>query len=375
MPVLNYLTRIQFDHGALDQLGKELSRNTCERPLIVTDAGLREVGLLDVLLSALPEGLPQVVYDETPGNPTEVAVLTALELYHEEGCDSVIGLGGGSAMDLGKAVALLAVNEGPLERFDPLQGGARLIRDTAPLIAIPTTAGTGSEVSVGTVIILEDGRKATFASNKLVPKAAICDPDLTLGLPPLLTAATGMDAVTHCIEAVLSPVVNPPADGIGLDGLHRAWRALPRAVEDGTDKEARWHMMMAATEGALAFVKGLGGVHSMSHAAGRLSDLRLHHGTLNAVILPTILRFNRPGSEAQYERLATAMGLASGEELPEAVAEMNRTLGLPSRLGEMGIEASMIEDLAHHAEIDLATRTNPRAIDRHQFAELFEQAL
>jgi alcohol dehydrogenase class IV len=375
MAVLSYLTTTHFDFGAVRLLPKELERLGVRRPLIATDRGVRAAGLLDAILSTLKEGRDLPVFDGTPPNPTEAATLAAFDLYQAAGCDGVIGLGGGSAMDLGKAVALLAGSGGPLDRYDPLTGGARRIAKVAPIIAIPTTSGTGSEVSVGFVIVMRDGRKLTFASPKMIPRVAICDPELTLGLPPALTAATGMDAVTHCIEAILSPVVNPPAEGIGYDGLRRAWRHIETAVRDGADRDARWHMMMASTEGAMAFVKGLGAVHAMSHAAGRLPQLKLHHGTLNAVILPTILRFNEGVSPEKYERLAEAMGLSKAADLADAVTARNRALGLPGGLAAMGITEGMIADLVPHAVADLSTRTNPRPADAAAYAALFAAAL
>jgi alcohol dehydrogenase class IV len=375
MAILSYLTTTHFDFGAVRVLPKELERLGVRRPLIATDKGVRAAGLLDLVLDTLKEGRGLPVFDGTPSNPTEDATLAAFDLYQSEGCDGVIGLGGGSSMDLGKAVALLAGSGGPLDRFDPVVSGARNITKVAPIIAIPTTSGTGSEVSVGFVIIMKDGRKLTFASPKMIPRIAICDPELTLGLPPALTAATGMDAVTHCIEAILSPAINPPAEGIGYDGLRRAWRYIEAAVQDGADREARWHMMMASTEGAMAFVKGLGAVHAMSHAAGRLPDLKLHHGTLNAVILPTILRYNDGVSPEKYARLAEAMGLSKSENLADAVTARNRELGLPDGLAAMGLSEGMIADLVPHAVADLSTRTNPRPADAAAYASLFAAAL
>ncbi|MCW5733399.1 MAG: iron-containing alcohol dehydrogenase [Enhydrobacter sp.] len=375
MAVLSYLTTTHFDFGAVRLLSKELDRLGVRRPLVATDEGVRAAGLLDTVLGSLANSRDVAVFDGTPSNPTEAATLAAFDLYQAAGCDGVVGLGGGSAMDLGKAVALLAGSGGPLDRYDPLTGGGRYIATVAPIIAIPTTSGTGSEVSVGFVIVMGDGRKLTFASPKMIPRVAICDPGLTFGMPPMLTAATGMDAVTHCIEAILSPVVNPPAEGIGYDGLRRAWRYLEAAVNNGADREARWNMMMASTEGAMAFVKGLGAVHSMSHAAGRLPTLKLHHGTLNAVILPTILRFNDGVSSEKYERLAEAMSLPKDADLADAVIARNRALGLPSGLASMGLTAGMIPDLVPHAVADLSNRTTPRPADAAVYADLFAAAL
>ncbi len=375
MALLTYLTTTHFDHGAIKMLAPELKRLGVSRPLFVTDRGVRAAGLLDRVLAGLADATGVPVYDGTPGNPTERATLEALALYRAEACDGVVCLGGGSSMDLGKSVALLAVSGEPLARFDPLQGGAKHIRGVAPVICIPTTSGTGSEVSVGVVIVLDDGRKLTVASPQLIPKVAICDPELTLGLPPLLTAATGMDAITHCIEAFLTPAINPPAEGVALDGLYRGWRHIETAVADGANRDARWHMMMASTEGAMAFIKGLGAVHSMSHAVGRRDDLRAHHGTLNALILPTVLRFNAAACADKYVRLRQAMGLDAGADLAAAVAARNAAIGLPKGLAALGVTRAMIPDLVPHALADLAHFGTPVKPTAEQYAQLYEQAL
>ncbi len=375
MPQINYLNTTHFDFGAIALLPREMARLGITRPLIATDKGLAAAGLLDRLLAVLDGGNAPVIYDDTPGNPTEEAVKAALALYRAGECDGVVCMGGGSPMDLGKAVALLARNDGPLAHYDPLTGGRDRIADVAPVIAIPTTAGTGSEVSVGMLIILDDGRKLTITSPLLIPRVALCDPELTLGLPPMLTAATGMDAVTHCIEAFLARSVNPPAEGIALDGLWRAWQYLPRAVADGGDRDARWQMMMASTEGALAFVKGLGAVHALSHAAGRLPGLNLHHGTLNALFLPAVLRFNADACADRYPRLAAAMGLAPGADLADAVAQMNSRIGLPSGLAALGVEARHVDEIVPYAVADLASLSTPLRPSAEDYARLIEAAM
>ncbi|MEM1048276.1 MAG: iron-containing alcohol dehydrogenase [Pseudomonadota bacterium] len=374
MALLTYLTTAHFDFGAIARLPKEMARLGMSRPLIVTDAGLVRAGLLERVTEQVEGGSALPVFDGTPANPTEKAVMAAFSQYGEEGCDGVIALGGGSSMDLGKAVALLAGSGGPLDKFDPANKGTRNMTAVAPVIAVPTTSGTGSEVSVGIIIVMDDGRKATFAGPKLIPASAICDPELTLGLPPLMTAATGMDAITHCIEAFLAPTENPPADGVALDGLWRGWTALKRAVDDGSDRDARWNMMMASTEGALAFIKGLGAVHSMSHAAGRLSDLNLHHGTLNAVLLPAVLRFNASGQEERYARLRQAMGLEPGADIADAIAGLNASIGLPANLTEMGLTEARLGDMVPYAVSDLATRTNPRPVGTAEFEALYRES-
>ncbi|MEM7688403.1 MAG: iron-containing alcohol dehydrogenase [Pseudomonadota bacterium] len=375
MATLTYLTTTHFDFGALEMLPKALKQNGITKPLIATDAGLIAAGVVQTVLDAIGPDFEPVVYDETPGNPTEEATKDALELYTANGCDGIVALGGGSSMDLGKAVGLLAESGGPLEQYDPLVGGAKLIKGMAPLIAVPTTSGTGSEVSVGFVIILEDGRKMTFASPLFIPKVAICDPELTMGLPAGMTAATGMDAITHCIEAFLTPQVNPPAEGIALDGLRRGWQWLPKAVKDGSDRDARWNMMMCSTEGALAFVKGLGAVHAMSHAAGRIRRLNPHHGTLNAVFLPAVLRFNESVCEEKYARLREAIGLAPGGDLAAAIEGLNKEIGIPSGLAEMGIEESDIAEMVEYAMKDLSARSTPRKASADEYEAMIRESM
>ena len=280
-------------------------------------------------------------------------------------------------MDLAKTVALMANHEGNVVDYSVNEGGLGKISQTMPMIAIPTTSGTGSEVSLGAVIIMNDGRKLILASEHLRPTAAICDPELTLGLPPVLTAGAGMDALTHCIEAVLSPVIDPPAEAVGLDGIEKVGReeSLIRAVKDGQDKDARWNMMMASTEGAMAFSKGLGAVHSMSHAIGADQDLRLHHGTLNGVILPTILRFNRDHVGDKYERIARAMGKKENVDLADEIEKLNQSIGLPTGLGEMGVTEEMISHLVALSITDPSNATTPRLPSEDEWNQLFLDAM
>tara|TARA_Y100000052_G_scaffold27515_2_gene35890 strand:+ start:7333 stop:8391 length:1059 start_codon:yes stop_codon:yes gene_type:complete len=345
------------------------------RPFVVTDPGIKQVGLLDKVVENIPGDYE--VFAETEANPTEKQVMEVAAQYKASGCDGIIALGGGSSMDLAKAVGLMASHEGPLEQYGATVGGGKLIKNIPPLIAIPTTAGTGSEVSVGAVVIQSNGLKQTFASPKLVPATAICDPELTLGLPAGLTAATGMDAVTHCIEAVLAPQINPPAEGIGLEGLGRAvgdgW--LKKAVLDGSDKDARWNMMMASLEGALAFVKGLGAVHALSHAAGRLSDLKLHHGTLNAVFLPHVLRVNEGSAPTKYHRLRQMMNLPEGADLGDAIEELNDAIGIPKKLSDIGLSMDHGSGIVEYAMKDLAHYGNPRPLEQAEYEKIYETAL
>lgn len=374
MATINYLTTIQFDFGAVKLLPAELERLGIRRPLLVTDKGVRAAGLLGRVIETLGAS-PAVVYDETPPNPTEDAVLAATEVFREGDCDGVVALGGGSAIDLGKAVALLATHPAPLQQYAAVEGGAaRITAKVAPLVAIPTTAGTGSEVGRGSVIVMGSGRKLGLLSPHLLPKVAICDPELTLGLPPMLTAATGMDALAHCIETFIASAVNPTADAIALDGLRRGIGHIERATRDGSDREARSNMMIAAFEGALAFQKGLGAVHALSHPLGAVPGISLHHGTLNAVLLPAVLRFNRPAIGAKYEQLAEAMGLAPGADPAEAIAALNVRLGLPAGLQAMGVSRDVLPGIAQAAMKDHCHATNPRAATAEDYLRMLEES-
>ena len=376
MTVINYLTTIIFDHGALAKLPDELAALGIERPLVVTDEGIVAAGLLERLRAILPDEKTAAVFDGTPSNPTEAAVLAALDIYKDSGCDGVVAFGGGSSIDLGKGVALLAAHPPPLEQYAMILGGvARITPAVAPVIAIPTTAGTGSEVGRGSLLTLEDGRKLGFISPNVLPKRAICDPELTLGLPPGLTAATGMDALTHCVETYISPLVNPPAEAIALDGAGRAFTHIERAVADGADREARWHMLMAAVQGGLTFQKGLGAVHSMSHALGGLAEPVLHHGTLNAVILPAVLRYNAGHVGAKYAALAAALGLAADADLAAEIEALNARLGLPGNLREMGVVDAVVPTMIEYSQADHSTATNPRPLEAADFEVLFAASM
>ena len=376
MALINYLTRIQFDRGAVRLVAEELGTLGVGSPMIVTDRGVRGAGLLEPVLSAIARGPAPAIFDETPGNPTEEALEAALALYRERGCDGLIGIGGGSSIDLAKGVALMATHEPPLERYASILGGMeRITAGVAPVVAVPTTAGTGSEVGRAALLTLRDGRKLAFLAPYMIPRVAICDPDLTLGLPRGLTAATGMDALTHCIETYLSPRVNPPADAIALDGAARATRFIERAVDDGTDGDARWHMMMASLQGGMAFQKGLGAVHAMSHPLGGLGEPSLHHGTLNAVILPTVLRFNAGHVGDKYDRLRDAMGLAAGADVAEAVEALNRRIGMPANLREMGVADEVLPRMVEGAVADHSNPSNPRPADAPDYERLFAEAM
>jgi 4-hydroxybutyrate dehydrogenase len=378
MAFIYYVTQIQFDFGAVQLLKQECQRVGISKPLVVTDPGVKAAGVLQKALDAL-QGIPYAVYDQTPSNPTEAAVRAASALYKAEGCDGLVAVGGGSAIDCAKGVAIAATHEGPLTHYATIEGGSpRITEKVAPLIAVPTTSGTGSEVARGAIIIVDDHRKLGFHSWHIVPKTAICDPELTMGLPPKLTAATGMDAIAHCMETFMSAAFNPPADGIGLDGLERGWGHIERATRDGSDREARLNLMSASMQGAMAFQKGLGCVHSLSHSLGGV-DPRLHHGTLNAMFLPAVVRFNAQAPSVQkdrrLDRMAHAMGLRSGGDIPDAIRDMNARLGLPSGLAAMGVQRAQFDEIIKGAMADHCHKTNPREASREDYVHMLEASL
>ena len=378
MAFIYYVTQIQFEFGAVQLLKQECERVGITRPLIVTDPGVKAAGVLQKALDALP-GMTVAVFDQTPSNPTEAAVRAAVAMYKAHGCDGLIAVGGGSAIDCAKGVAIAATHPGPLKTYATIEGGSPKITDAAaPLIAVPTTAGTGSEVARGAIVIVDDGRKLGFHSWSLMPKAAICDPALTLGLPPMLTAATGMDAIAHCMEVFMAPAFNPPADGIALEGLRRGWAHIERATRDGADREARLNMMAASIHGAMGFQKGLGCVHSLSHSLGGANP-KLHHGTLNAVFLPAVIRFNAGAESIQKEerlaRMAQAMGLEKGADVAQAVHDMTARLGLPTGLAAMGVTEDMFDAVIEHALLDHCHKTNPRIASADDYRRMLNESM
>lgn len=379
MALINYITQVQFDYGALALLQQECDRIGILKPLIVTDMGIRHAGILDKVVAGLRDGHQIAVYDQTPPNPNENAVRAAAKMFRDGGCDGIVAVGGGSSIDLAKGVAVCGTHEGPLKTFALIEGGlTNITARTAPVIAIPTTAGTGSEVGRGAILILDDGRKVGVISPYLVPRLAICDPELTLNLPAMMTAATGMDAIAHCLETFMAPSFNPPADGIALDGLWRAWAHIERATKEPHDREARLNMMSASMQGAMAFQKGLGCVHSLSHSLGGINP-RLHHGTLNAIFLPAIIDFNKDAESVMKEkklaRIAQAMELTSEADIGPAIKAMSRRLGLPAGLAELGVTAEMYPRIIQGALADHSHKTNPRIASEDDYARMLTQSM
>lgn len=328
-PLIQY-PRVHFETGALRLLPGELTLLGVARPLVVTDPGLVRCGALERVRAAM-RGAALEVFDEIPENPTIECVERTLATYRAAGCDGLVALGGGSVMDAAKAVAVLATHPGPIH--DYFGRPERIGPSIAKLIAVPTTAGSGSEVSRGAGIHpTADAPGEGMTGPWLVPKTAICDPELTLTLPRFLTAATGLDALSHAVEGFLAKANNPVGDALAIDALRRVLAWLPRAVENGSDLEARWHMMLAAMQ-AMLHAKGLGSAHAIGNTLG---DQGMHHGVLVALALPTVLRSLEPRMSARMAQLAMAMGLGEGQRPADAIEAFNARLGMPKNLKEYG---------------------------------------
>jgi 4-hydroxybutyrate dehydrogenase len=366
--LIQYIARIQFAHGARAELPAELALLGVRRPLVMTDGGLIRAGVLATALEALLPGNVAATFDAVPANPTEAAVLAALAAYWEAGCDGIIAVGGGSVIDAAKAVALLATHTGTLAEYRV--GGPRTVtRAIAPVISLPTTAGTGSEIGRGAGITLNGGgAKAVFISVYLIPPVAICDPELTASMPPALAAGTGIDALSHCLEAFLSPAVNPPADAVALDGIRRLARHLPDAVARRSN-DARWQTMMGAIEGGMAMWKGLGAAHALSMP---LDEVGLHHGTVVGVLLPHAIRF--VAASVYPERMASLSGALGGGDPADRLAELNTHIGLPPGLRAMGIAEGALPAFAAAAAASPFNQTSARPTGPDGYLSILREA-
>ena len=377
-------TKILFGAGAIGQAAEAARDLGIKRPLIVTDPGIVKCRLLERLTTPLKEaGIGWATFDRVEGNPTEASVFPGVEVYRHEHCDGVIAMGGGSAIDAGKAIRLKATHALPLEDYDDLKnGGDKITANLPPMIAIPTTAGTGSEVGRSAVITLKaTGRKTVIFSPHLIPNVAIEDPELTLDLPPHITAATGMDAMTHNLEAYLAKGFHPMGDAIGLRGVQMVNRYLRTAVRDGKNLEARTQMMAASMMGAVAFQKGLGTVHSLAHPLSTVAGL--HHGLTNGILLPVVMRFNLPVVRDRLVDLAGALnvdtrGLSADEAAHAAIAaieQLNADIGIPKRLSAAGVTTEMISVMVPKAMEDGCHLLNPRPTTAEDMEALYREAL
>lgn len=365
----SFPTRVHFGAGALAKLADAVAG--AAKVFVVADRGLTAAGVTARVVAALGEK-PHAVFDAVDPNPTEANVREGVEAYRAAGCDIIVAVGGGSPLDAAKVIRLMTTHDRPLVEYDDLTGGDRFITPDMPaMIAIPTTAGTGSEVSRSGVVTLEvNERKTVIFSPYLMPTLAICDPQLTLGLPARMTAATGMDALSHNLEAYLSSGYHPMADAIALEGVKLVGAWLEQAVANGSDLEARSHMLMASLMGAVAFQKGLGVCHSLAHPLSSVAGV--HHGTANAILMPHVVRFNAVAVPERVEALGLALG--KGKPAAEAIDELNRAIGLPTKLSEVGVTREMFPTLVAKALEDGCRHSNPRPADAAELLALYEQA-
>jgi len=378
--VMSFPTRIVHGRGAIRALGSELERIGARRLLLVTDKGIVKAGLLKSITPLLEQaGMPFAVFSDFDPNPTDADALRGIEAYRSAGADAILALGGGASLDMGKAIRLLVHHDPPLSRYDDAKGGDQFVTARQPpLVAVPTTAGTGSEVGRSTVLVI-DGTKVVIFSPHLLANAAILDPELTVGLPPFVTAATGMDALTHNLEAYVAKGDHPLADAIALDGLRRIALHLLRAVKNGTDLEAREQMLLGSAMGAIAFQKGLGACHSVAHALTPVAGT--HHGLANSLMLPTVIEFNRSAAEERLATAAVALGADARMSVQERahacaqlVDDLRAACGLPRRLSQAGVKKEMIPRLVEKAVADACHQSNPRPCTPADFERLITAA-
>ncbi len=368
-------TPIHFGAGARKLVAEHLLEAGCKRPLIVTDRGLSGLPVLAEFRSLLAT-LDAVVFDGIHGNPTCAMVMDGAKAYKLHGADCIIGFGGGAALDVAKVVGVAATHEGDILEYVWDHPQVRPIVHPLPyMVALPTTAGTGSEVGRSSVVSEnETHKKRTVFSPKILARAVFADPEATLALPPAVTAATGMDALTHNIESYLSPAFHPMCDGIALEGLRLGARALATAVAEPGNLQARADMMMSSMMGAVAFQKDLGGVHACAHALGAVCDM--HHGLANALMIDTVLAWNFEAVPARFDELAHAAGVnGGGPAFVEWLVMLKRRIGIEGGLAQRGVTAGQLPRLAELAAADFTNGTNPRPATASDYERLLRQAM
>ncbi|WP_374635188.1 iron-containing alcohol dehydrogenase [Paracoccus sp. (in: a-proteobacteria)] len=374
----SYPTAIKFGAGRISELAEHCKAVGIQRPLLVTDKALAGLPITAGALAVLEgAGLGRAMFSDVDPNPNEHNMAAGIAVYQAGGHDGVICFGGGSALDLGKMIALMAgqtVSVWDLEDIGDWWTRADASK-IAPIIAVPTTAGTGSEVGrAGVLTNSETHKKKIIFHPKLMPAVTICDPELTVGMPRFITAGTGMDAFAHCLEAYCSPHFHPMSQGIALEGMRLVNDYLPRAYATPGDLEARAQMMAAAAMGAVAFQKGLGAIHSLSHPVGAVYGT--HHGTTNAVVMPMVLDFNRPVIEDRLARAADYLGIKGGfDGFRARVMELRTELGIPANLSAMGVEAARLDELTDMALEDPSCGGNPVEMTRENTRALFQAAM
>ena len=375
----NYPTQMIFGPGRIRNLAQACKMLGMKRPLLVTDPGLAGLPMVkDAIAANAAEGLPTGLFSAVKPNPVGHNVEEGVKAYKDGGHDGVIAFGGGSGLDCAKAVALMVGQTRPLWDFEDKGDNWKRVdpAGVAPIVAVPTTAGTGSEVGRASVIVEEATHtKRIIFHPKMLPSTVISDPELTVGLPPNITAATGMDALAHCLEAYCAPGYHPMAEGIAVEGIRLVKDWLPEAVKDGRNLAARAHMLAAASMGATAFQKGLGAIHSLSHPVGAIYDT--HHGLTNAVFMPYVLAFNRPAIEDKMGRLAAWLGLKqhSFDAVQDWVLALRAELKIPAKLDGLGVGGERIDEIAQMAAEDPTAPTNPVPAGAPEMRRMFEMAL
>lgn len=374
----SYPTAIRFGAGRIAELAEACAAAGIKRPLLVTDKGLASLPITARALEVMKAGgLGDAVFAEVDANPTGANLDAGVAAYRAGGHDGVIAFGGGSGLDLGKAVAFMSGQDRPVWDFEDVGDWWKRARPEgiAPIVAVPTTAGTGSEVGRASVLTNEESHeKKIIFHPKFLPAVVICDPELTVGMPKSITAGTGMDAFAHCLEAYCSPHYHPMSQGIALEGMRLVRAHLPVAYEDGEDLEARAHMMSAAMMGAVAFQKGLGAIHALSHPIGAVHHT--HHGATNAVVMDAVLAFNRKAIEGRITAAAAYLGIEGGfDGFVKFVADLNASLGIPKRLSGLGVKNADVDALVEAAIRDPSCGGNPVELTKANLKSLFEACL